>query len=324
MRLEPLHRSALTRLRQEVKVLGKFKHLTLRDNRSVLNSFDAILAVENTVAMARDEGIEKPLLIYTPHGFGDRDYAFVPRIATFDFVLVAGEKTERQMLERGLIRSGNYALTGSIKLETAELLMNAEGPLFANDQPVILYNPHFEAGLSSWSRFLGPMLQQFSRQRGLNLVVAPHVKMFCNASRRKRERIETRSTETILIDTGSDRSIDSTYLALASVYVGDVSSQVYEFLANPRPCVFLNAHAVNWRTDPHYIHWHLGDVVEDPAELVHAIAAAPERHHLYRERQMKLAAAALGTNARGASDRAAEAILGCLCVNPAKATSMIA
>lgn len=324
MRWEPLRLSALTRLLQWPKILGKFKHRTLRDNRRVLDGFDAILAVENTVAMARDEGIQKPRLIYTPHGFGDRAYAFVPRIATFDFVLVAGEKTERQMLERGLIRPGSYALTGSIKVETAERLLKAERPLFAEDRPIVLYNPHFEANLNSWSRFLEPMLHHFSGQCDFNLIIAPHVKMFRNASKARRKLLEARSTETILIDTGSDRSVDSTYLGNASVYVGDVSSQVYEFLANPRPCVFLNAHGVNWRDDPHYIHWTLGDVIDDPKDLLRAISDAPKRHHLYRERQMKLAAAALGNGARGASDRAAEAILGFLLGNPTKATSMIA
>lgn len=324
MRIEPLHRRAITRLLQKLKVLGKFKHLTLRDNRAVLDKFDAILAVENTVAMARDEGIHNPRLIYSPHGFGDRAYAFVQRIATFDFVLVAGPKTAQQMLERGLIRAGRYASTGSIKLETAERLMNAHGPLFANHRPVVLYNPHFEAGLNSWNRFLEEMLEQFSARKDYNLIVAPHVKMLRNASRRARARLEERSTDSILIDSGSDRSVDSTYIDCASLYVGDVSSQVYEFLAKPRPCVFLNAHGVNWKDNPHYIHWTLGDVIDDPTNLYDAVTRASDRHHVYRDRQVKLAAAALGTNARGASDRAAAAILAFLLEEAEKATSMIA
>lgn len=323
MRMAPLHRSALTKILQGAKVLGKFKHLTLRNNRALLDRFDAILAVENTVAMSRTEGILKPRLIYTPHGFGDRAYSFVPRIAMFDFVLVAGRKTEEDMLERSLIRAGSYALTGSIKLETAELLGKADGPLFSTDRPIVLYNPHFEARLNSWKRFLKPMLGQFSAQRNFNLVVAPHVKMFGKATRRERSKIEGQSTPSILIDLGSDRSIDSTYLEHSSVYVGDVSSQVYEFIANPRPCVFLNAHGVNWREDPHYLHWTLGDVVDDPSLLYEAIALAPQRHHHYREAQAALAAAALG-NARGASARAAEAILAFLRGERAKATSTIA
>jgi hypothetical protein len=323
MRMEPLRRSALTTVLQEAKVLGKFKHLALRDNRAVLDKFDAILAVENTVAIARAEGILKPRLIYTPHGFGDRAYSFVPRIAMFDFVLVAGQKTEQDMLDRNLIRAGSYALTGSIKLETAALLRKADGPLFSNNRPIVLYNPHFEAKLNSWKRFLKPMLEQFSARRDLNLIVAPHVKMFRNASLRARSKIVGQSTQSILIDLGSDRLLDSTYIERSSVYVGDVSSQVYEFLANPRPCVFLNAHGVNWREDPHYVHWTLGDVIDDPTRLHEAIAMAPERHHHYRETQAAVALAALGTNSRSTSDRAAEAIFAFLREERAKATSMI-
>lgn len=324
MDMQPLHRRPLTRLLQGMKMFGKFKHLTLRDNRAVLDGFDAILAVENTLAMARCEGITKPRLIYTPHGFGDRAYAFVPRIAGFDFVLIAGEKTEAQMLERGLIRPEHYKLTGSIKLETAERLAGAEAALFQEDRPIVLYNPHFERGLNSWHQFLEPMLEQFSSDQKFNLIVAPHVKMFRRGTLRSRKRLEARSTKNVLIDCGSDRSIDSTYISCASVYVGDVSSQVYEFLATPRPCVFLNAHGLNWREDPHYIHWNLGDVIEDPSMLHDAIAGAPGRHHLYRERQVRLAAAALGTEINGASDRAAEAIVRFLRGDLAKATSMMA
>ena len=312
MRMQPLHRSPVTRLLQGAKVLGSFKHLTLRDNRAMLDGFDAILTVENTVAMARDEGIRRPGLIYTPHGFGDRAYAFVGRIATFDFVLLAGRKTEARMLQMGLIRSGDYALTGSIKLETAGKLALSEAPPFADDKPIVLYNPHFQPDLNSWSRFLEPMLSGFQAQDRLNLIVAPHVKMFRKRSMRARRRLEARSTPSILIDTGSDRSVDSSYVSAASIYVGDVSSQVYDFIAAPRPCVFLNGHGVDWRNDPNYTHWQLGDVVDDPADVMAAIAAAPERHAIYRQRQEELAAETLGQRDGSASGRAAEAVLGFL------------
>lgn len=309
MPVRRLRRSVLTRLLQDLQVLGSFKHRTLRDNRSVLDRFDAIFTVENTVAMARREGIGHPRLIYTPHGFGDRAYAFVDRIATFDFVLLAGRKTEARMLEGGLIRSGDYALTGSIKLETADRLVSSEAPLFADERPIVLYNPHFQPELNSWRRFFDPLLSGFEAQDTFNCIVAPHVKMFRKASPAARRRIEQRSTTAIRIDTGSDRSVDSSYVSAASIYVGDVSSQVYDFLATPRPCVFLNAHGVDWRADPNYIHWHLGDVVDDPADVMAAIAAAPERHALYRDRQEELADETLGDRSGSPSERAADAVL---------------
>jgi hypothetical protein len=303
-----LERSPLTRLLQGVRWLGSFKELVLRDNRETLDRYDAIIAVENTVAAARTVGISRPNLIYSPHGFGDRAYSFVPRIAGFDFVLLAGPKTEARMLADGLIRPGRYALTGSIKLETGARLSRAEGPLFAQLRPTVFYNPHFQAELTSWHRYIEPMLRQFAAQDAYNLIAAPHVKLFRRRGRALRARWEARSTANILIDTGSERSVDTSYLAAADIYVGDVSSQVYEFLAEPRPCVFLNAHGVDWRADPNFSHWHLGDVVETPANLMTAIAAASARHALYRARQEAVAAAALGDRHPGAARRAADAI----------------
>lgn len=308
----PLVQSASTRLLRGIKRLGTFKHLVLRNNRETLNRYDAIVAVENTVALARDEGIERPRLIYSPHGFGDRAYSFVSRIATFDYVLLAGPKTEARMLAQGLIHPGRYALTGSIKLETASRLHDSGGALFSATRPTILYNPHFDPKLSSWDRFSVPMTEQFARQDRFNLIIAPHVKLFRRRAAPPRNQWQRRSSPSVLVDMGSDRSIDGSYLAAADIYVGDSSSQVYEFLAQPRPCVFLNAHGVDWGDNPNFTHWHLGDVIDRPDQLAAAITAGPSRHEHYRPRQEALASATLGQNPKGAAARAATAILGFL------------
>ena len=292
--LVPLAQSMGTHLLRGAKYLGKFKHLILRDNREALDRFDAIVSVENTLAMARDEGVTHPKLIYTPHGFGDRAYSFVGRIAEFDFVLVAGAKTEAQMLGHRLIRPGHYALTGSIKLETAARLSRGEGHAFDQRRPIVLYNPHFDPKLTSWGRFIEPMLAAFGQQDAYNLIAAPHVKMFERRSTRVRSRWRARSGRNILVDPGSDRSMDSSYLWDAGIYVGDSSSQVYEFLVQPRPCLFLNAHGVDWRDNPAYAHWHLGDVIDRPDQLMSAIGQAEARHSLYRDRQIAAFQAAFG------------------------------
>jgi hypothetical protein len=308
-RLVPLQQSMRTRLLRGAKYLGKFKHLILRDNREMLDRFDAIVAVENTLAMARDEGITRPRLIYTPHGFGDRAYSFVGRIADFDFVLVAGAKTEAQMLAHRLIRPGDYALTGSIKLETAARLSRSEKQRFDQQRPIILYNPHFDPWLTSWGRFIEPMLRAFGQQQAFNLIAAPHVKMFERATARVTARWRARSTDNIVVDPGSDRSMDASYLWDASVYVGDSSSQVYEFLVQPRPCLFLNAHGVDWRDNPAYAHWHLGDVVDQPDQLMAALGQAEARHPFYRARQIEAFKAAFGDQQGSPSAKGAAAIM---------------
>jgi CDP-glycerol glycerophosphotransferase (TagB/SpsB family) len=196
-----------------------------------------------------------------------------------------------------------------VKLETGAKLADAEPALFKQRRPTVLYNPHFDPHLTSWTRFIEPLLKAFSAQDEFNLIVAPHVKLFRFASPRKKGRWRSRSQADILVDPGSDRSVDTTYLWSSDIYVGDASSQVYEFLSRPRPCVFLNAHGVEWRDDPNYTHWHLGDVVDDVSQLMDTIRAAPARHHLYLERQQAARRDTFADMGERPSVAAAEAIM---------------
>ena len=307
-----LRRGPLTRALQRIRLLGMFKDMVMRDNLGALDGFDAIFAVENSVAALRRLGARHPRLIYSPHGFGDRARGFIARIATFDFVLLAGTKTEARMLRERLVRPGEYALTGSVKIETGARLAGNAPLAFARDGPVVLYNAHKDPRLTSWHRCIGPLLAGFAREQELNLLVAPHVKLFRRRSGKVRASWRARGTGNVIVDPGSDRSVDTSYTAAADIYVGDVSSQVYEFLTIPRPCVFLNPHRIDWRDDPSFAHWHLGDVVDDPAGMMDAIRAAPSRHPLYRAAQEAMAAASLGDRRPGIATRAADAVAGFL------------
>lgn len=304
-----LERSWATRVMQRVlRRFGMFKSLVMLDNRRLLNGYDAIVAVEDTVSLARRLGIRHPWLILYPHGAGDRARGFSHHAKPFDFILVPGSKSAQRMTAAGLVRPDRCATVGAVKLETCAVLQKQAQPLFQNARPIVLYNAHKAPNLSSWPRFIEPILSGFTAQSDFNLVVAPHVKMFRRRDEASRAAWEARGNDHILIDTASDRLLDMTYTEAADIFVGDVSSQVYEFLIRPRPCVFLNAHGIAWRADPNFAHWQLGDVVDDPRDLMDAIRAAPGRHHLYRARQEDMARASLG-EANGASDRAAAAIL---------------
>lgn len=305
----PLRKSWLTRNLQKLKRLGMWKRLVMFDNRKELNKFDAILAVENSVAALRPLGVGNPLMAYVPHGSGDRSRGFIKRIAAFDLVMPAGEKTARRMLDEGLITPATYALPGYVKLETAQHIARATARPFTNNHPIVLYNPHKAPDLESWTRFIEPMLAAFSAQDEFNLIVAPHVKYFYRRPPEVRAAWEARGCDRIRIDLGSDRSVDTSYSEVADIYIGDVSSQVYEFLVRPRPCIFLNAHQIDWHDDPSFRHWHLGDVVSDPAALMDAVRAARARHALYAERQEKLAQETLGDRSPGAAKRAADAMM---------------
>lgn len=76
-----------------------------------------------------------------------------------------------------------------------------------------------------------------------------------------------------------------THTALADLYLGDISSQVYEFLRTPRPCLFLNRHAVPWQTDENYAHWRFGPVLTGIEGLIGAVDRSFVEHSQWRGAQ---------------------------------------
>ena len=90
----------------------------------------------------------------------------------------------------------------------------------------------------------------------------------------------------ILVDLGSRRSVDMTYTLAADLYVGDVSSQVYEFLVRPRPCLFVNAHDAAWEGSEDYAMWRFGPVVTPDCDIPEALALAFATHDRFRAVQM--------------------------------------
>lgn len=51
----------------------------------------------------------------------------------------------------------------------------------------------------------------------------------------------------MIVDLDSPRLVEMTYTLTADIYLGDLSSQLYEFLIRPRPVAFINAHRVDWQ-----------------------------------------------------------------------------
>jgi hypothetical protein len=80
----------------------------------------------------------------------------------------------------------------------------------------------------------------------------------------------------MLIDMGSRASVDLSHQMAADIYMGDLSSQVYEFINWPRPCVFLNAHGYAWRDNPAFRSWQFGPVVEPGGDIAAALRNAVE------------------------------------------------
>ncbi|MFD2501985.1 hypothetical protein ACFSTI_28315 [Rhizorhabdus histidinilytica] len=88
------------------------KLLTLLAIRRRMNGYDAIALPERTSIMLRSLGVTRPRFIHIDHGAGDRAAGFDPRIARFDYALMAGEKQRRRMLVEGLVREEASAVVG--------------------------------------------------------------------------------------------------------------------------------------------------------------------------------------------------------------------
>ncbi|WP_404480366.1 glycosyl transferase [Novosphingobium sp. BL-52-GroH] len=277
--------------------------------RKLLVEYDAIVVPERTSLLLRFAGLRKTAFIHTCHGAGDRAVGYDKRISQFDFVLLAGEKQRRRMLDKGLIREGHYAIVGYGKFDLTEGRLPDR--LFPEERPVVLYNPHFSARLSSWPDMGLDVIRQFARDDRFNLIVAPHIRMYDN--RRRRAAMERRLAEFaglphIHIDLGSPASVDMRYTRMASVYLGDVSSQVYEFVVSPRPCLFLDAHRADWQGNPNYRHWQYGPVHQSSDHVVDKVEAAIAWHEIYAPAQRHGVAETFDREQGRASVRAARAV----------------
>ena len=268
-------------------------------NAATIARHRTIVTTETTSSFLRRLPGFASQMIHLKHGAGDRDGGYNPKHSGFDLTLVNGPKDKERLIERGLGTDNNIEVVGYGKFE---LVREASELLFANENPIALYNPHFDKLVGTWSRHGAEVVKALETIPGWNFVVAPHVKTRAGAS------ISSRAPN-VRIDRGSIRSIDMTYTQAADVYIGDASSQVYEFIRAPRPCIFLNLDRVEWWSNPAYSHWHLGQVIESMDELPAALARANELQPSFEEAQRAMSAASIEQAEVPASERQAKAIL---------------
>ncbi|ACI53150.1 conserved hypothetical protein [Gluconacetobacter diazotrophicus PA1 5] len=255
-------------------------------NKNYFAAFQAIVVPERTSLYLRRMGVRRPRLIWTRHGAGDRAIGFARDVRNFDFILMAGRKLENRLLAQGALRPGHYVTGIYAKFDMVRRMHRQAPPLFENKRPTVLYNPHFNPALSSWYKFGFQVLDYFARQDRYNIVFAPHYRLF-DAHRDKAAEIMRAygGIPHMRIDPGSPRSVDMTYTMGADLYLGDVSSQVAEFLIQPRPCLFLDAHDTPWQGNPDYLFWSLGQVARTTDALDEALDRAFATHPDFLEPQ---------------------------------------
>lgn len=298
----------------------------LARNLEHFRNLDALVVPEKTSTLLRARfGLEKPALIHTRHGAGDRAIGFDTASARFDLVLVSGDKIRDRLADAGLLKPGGHAVVGYPKFDLPG--GKPDVPLFDNAKPTVLYNPHPSPALSSWYG-LGPaVLEWFAAQERFNLIFAPHVSLFIkrwtiglspfSVARVPPVPEAASGHPQIHIDKGSRASVDMTYTAAADIYLGDASSQVYEFLMRPRPCVFLDPHGRQWQGDPNFAHWGAGAVVSSIDAMAAALDEALARPHRYDDVQRELFSYSFDLREQPSADRAAEAIMTWLRTNKA-------
>ncbi|MBB3102347.1 hypothetical protein [Azomonas macrocytogenes] len=311
VRFDTLYVPWMVRRRNKDGAVGS-KRKILRANQLYFSGFDVIVIPERTSIYLRKICPNGLKLIGTEHGAGDRAVGFAAETALYDFLLLPGEKQARRLLELGHIRPGNFISGIYAKFDLA---YDAEKVrFFGNDRPTILYNPHFAEDLSSWHLIGRQVLDHFARSTAYNLIFAPHIRLFDAPTSAKYQAFEEyRHYPHLRIDLGSEHCVDMTYTRSADIYLGDVSSQVVEFIVRPRPCVFLDPRNICWQQDPHYRFWHLGPVVSSVNDIDSAIREAIHLQQEFEHRQRTYLFDTLGQVEPGQSGlRGAEAIAGFL------------
>ena len=260
-----------------------------------------------------------PAFAYVPHGSGDRNVAVHPALQDFDLLLVSGQKVQDQLVDAKVALPSQCRIIGYAKFD----ILRGRTPetFFANDNPTFLYNPHFDPHLSSWFDYGADILEYFYQNSDqFNLIFAPHVMLFLKKVHispeyhvtRKRPDIDPKyyNAPNIRIDVDSARLFDMSYTLSADAYIGDVSSQVYEFLYRPRACFFIDTHSkVAPNAPPEYDFWNNGPVVRNAQELLPLLADYEAIAVQYRDAQeCRMAYTADQSDPRPASERGAEAL----------------
>jgi hypothetical protein len=294
------------------------KLLIYRDNLKFFSSLDMLVVAEKTSLLLKSRyGLNDLFMIHTRHGAGDRAIGFDKASAGFDHVLCSGEKIRRRLINEAQVAPAAISIVGYPKFDTVRQAGRTQS--ITGGRPVVLYNPHPSPHLSSWYRHGRDVLAYFRQDEDHKLIFAPHVMLFerpfvVTIDRLTVSRVGTIENrylrgDNMHIDLGSRASTDMSYTMAADIYLGDASSQVYEFLLRPRPCIFLNSHCIAWEGNPDFAHWRAGQVISDPSELEVALSRAEELHESqYLAVQEQLFADSFDLDGRPSSERAADAL----------------
>lgn len=301
------------------KLLPAGKLLIYRDNLDYFRSLDALVVTERTsLILKKRYRLSNLKMILIDHGAGDRAIGFGASTATFDHILAAGPKIRDRLIAEAGVLPEKIRITGYPKFDALGA-KRTKLPFQGNGNPTVIYNPHLSPHLSSWFKHGRNVLDWFIANPHYNLIFAPHIMLFQRRAVFTVDKLRMAlpgaldakysGAPNIHIDLGSVASTDMTYTNAADIYLGDVSSQIYEFLRFPRPAVFINSHHHNYNLDPNYAHWRAGEVIQSVDDLGAALNNAEPLHKArYNSAQKALFDYTFDLTDEPSSHRAARAI----------------
>jgi hypothetical protein len=270
-------------------------------------SCDALVTTDKNMHLLNDHNKDHKILTFClHHGPAHRDYVLSTDFAQFDCNLLGGNAAYNYMYSSGLFTKDQLRVVGYPKFDIT--LRNDPRKFFKNENLTVIYNPHDDPKISSWHTWGLDILDFFYRHPQYNLIFAPHIQLFAKQNISISEKYT--QAKNIRVDLGSRASCDMSYTRSADIYLGDMSSQYYEFLANPKPCIFLNPKGVQWENDFQYRAWHLGDVIEKDnlKDLKMTLDTAQERHSVYKDKQNEIVNDVFYITDEPAAKRAAKVI----------------
>jgi hypothetical protein len=138
------------------------KSLVYVSNRDYFRGCHAVVVPERTSLILRKLHLPAMKMIWTNHGAPGRAVTYADDLIEFDYLLLTGERQASRMREQGTLREGRYRTGIYAKFDLVCRLDARRERLFPNVRPNVLYNPHFEPGLSSWPRDGFRVLEHFA------------------------------------------------------------------------------------------------------------------------------------------------------------------
>jgi CDP-glycerol glycerophosphotransferase (TagB/SpsB family) len=289
----------------------------IRYNKKIIRGSSVIMTGSYGVPKSLSKfGLRDRFVVFTRHGTGDRKYTFHKDLYNFDLVFIPSKKMYQQFKELGILNK----LRAHLLVEYSKfdyLFYHENDPplnIFANDLPIILYNPHYDKKLSSFYNDSERIITTILDSEKYNIILSPHP--LINTWFFK-DRIKKRypKSERLHKDWSSFHKVNFDYMKIADLYLGDISSSVYEWLYFDKPIIFYNSHNIQWKNNPYHKYWELGEVVSDVQQLMDTLEKTFQGQNEYGEVRIKMKDYTFGRIDGKASYRAAYKLYNFLKIN---------